>query len=98
MRRCKNHPLAFLSVCLPARPNPDQEPLRKEPGAAEKRSAKQVSKAIENRAILGVHISVIDGIAYLDGSVATAEQRNAAENAARSVPEVREIRNRIAIE
>lgn len=60
--------------------------------------AKQISKAIENRAILNVHVSVVDGIAYLDGRVATAQQRNAAERAARGVPQVREIRNRIAVE
>jgi general secretion pathway protein A len=59
---------------------------------------KQISKAIEIRAIRGVYVSVTDGIAYLDGKVATSEQRNAAERAARGVPAVREIRNRIAIE
>ncbi len=60
--------------------------------------AKQISKAIENRAILDVQVSVVNGVAYLDGRVATAQQRNAAEQAARGVPEVREIRNRLAIE
>jgi len=60
--------------------------------------AKQITKAIENRAILDVHVSVVDGVAYLDGRVATAQQRNAAERAARGVPEVREIRNRLAVE
>ena len=60
--------------------------------------AKQISKAIENRAILNVHVSVVDGIAYLDGRVATAQQRNVAERAAHGVPRVREIRNRIAVE
>jgi osmotically-inducible protein OsmY len=58
----------------------------------------QISKAIRNRAILGVDVSVSDGIAYLNGRVATREQRNAAELAARAVPEVRGIRNRIVVE
>jgi hypothetical protein len=82
-----------------ARENPDrQDSSRKAVEQQRKDLAKQISKAIEIRAIRGVHVSVIDGIAYLDGKVATSEQRNAAERAARGVSEVREIHNRIAIE
>jgi hypothetical protein len=55
------------------------------------------SKAIENRAITGIAVSVIDEITYLDGRVATERQRNAAERAARSVAGVERVRNRIVI-
>jgi general secretion pathway protein A len=80
----------------PANRDRQESPRRAEPQRRD--LAKQISKAIENRAILGIHVSVSEGIAYLDGTVATSAQRDAAEQAARSVPEVREIRNRIAIE
>ena len=57
----------------------------------------RVAKAIENRAIMGVHVSVIRGTAYLDGHVASERQRRAAERAARSVAGVERVQNRIAI-
>ncbi|HEV8343613.1 MAG TPA: AAA family ATPase [Candidatus Binatia bacterium] len=57
----------------------------------------EIYKAIHNRAITGVEVSLVNGIAYLDGRVDTERQRLAAERAARSVPEVRYIRNRILV-
>jgi osmotically-inducible protein OsmY len=57
----------------------------------------QITKAIENRAIMGIEVSVVQGTAYLDGQVATERQRTAAERAARSVAGVERVRNRIAI-
>jgi hypothetical protein len=75
-----------------------QESSRREAKQQKENLANQISKAIKNRAILGVDVSMSEGIAYLDGRVATPEQKNAAELAARGVPEVRGIRNRIAIE
>jgi len=57
----------------------------------------QVTRAIENRAIMGVEVSVVEGTAYLDGQVATERQRRAAERAARSVSGVQRVNNRIAI-
>jgi type II secretory pathway predicted ATPase ExeA len=57
----------------------------------------QVSRAIENRAIIGIEVSVVQGTAFLDGQVATERQRRAAERAARSVAGVERVRNRIAI-
>ncbi|HEY2986435.1 MAG TPA: AAA family ATPase [Candidatus Binatia bacterium] len=57
----------------------------------------QVAKAIQNRAIEGVTVSVIEGAAVLDGRVETERQKLAAERAARSVPEVTEIQNRIVV-
>jgi len=57
----------------------------------------QISKAIENRAIMGIEVSVVQGTAFLDGHVASERQRRAAERAARSVAGVERVRNRIAI-
>jgi hypothetical protein len=57
----------------------------------------QVSRAIENRAIIGIEVSVVQGTAFLDGQVASERQRRAAERAARSVAGVERVRNRIAI-
>jgi hypothetical protein len=57
----------------------------------------RIHRAIENRAIMGVTVSMIGDITYLDGRVATVRQRNAAEQAARSVPGVERVRNRIAV-
>jgi hypothetical protein len=62
-----------------------------------KRLETEVAKAIENRAIAGVAVAVIDEIIYLDGRVATERQRNAAEQAARSVAGVEKVRNRIGV-
>jgi hypothetical protein len=62
-----------------------------------KRLEIEVSKAIENRAIAGIAVSVIDEIIYLDGRVATERQRKAAEQAARSVAGVEKVRNRIVV-
>ena len=62
-----------------------------------KRLEIEVSNAIENRAIAGIAVSVIDEIIYLDGRVATERQRNAAERAARSVAGVEKVRNRIVV-
>jgi general secretion pathway protein A len=92
-----NRSAAGLSLSRP----PHREPAEFPPKAAAERAtdhARQVAKAIETRAIRGVTVSVVDGIAYLDGTVASREQKAAAERAARGVSEVREIRNRIAVE
>jgi osmotically-inducible protein OsmY len=55
----------------------------------------QIIQAIRNRAITGVEVSVIDQTAYLDGHVETETQKFAAERAARDVPGVEYVRNRI---
>jgi general secretion pathway protein A len=57
----------------------------------------QIAKAIQNRAIEGVQVSVIDGTAFLKGRVETERQKSAAEQATRSVPDVKDIRNRIVV-
>jgi osmotically-inducible protein OsmY len=56
-----------------------------------------VDNAISNRAIDGVNVSFVDGTVYLDGEVATERQRLAAERAARSVPDVKQVRNRLSV-
>jgi general secretion pathway protein A len=56
-----------------------------------------IYKAIANRAITGVEVSVKDGTVFLGGRVATESQKNAAAQAARSVPGVRGIRDEILI-
>ncbi|HEX9787739.1 MAG TPA: AAA family ATPase, partial [Candidatus Binatia bacterium] len=61
---------------LPPRPNQERRaPL---PVSSNQRSQDlqlQIIKAIENRAIIGVEVSVVRGTAYLDGRVATERQR-----------------------
>ncbi|HTF92278.1 MAG TPA: AAA family ATPase [Verrucomicrobiae bacterium] len=93
---------------------PAPEPLRKNPAAEAKKAAPashgfvretatndietEVFMAIQNRAIGGVRVSISDNIVRLDGRVATERQRHAAEMAAASVPGVRAVRNRIAVD
>ena len=74
-----------------------QAPLTQNAGAQRKLLEAQVYKAIENRAIIGVDVSVINGTAFLEGRVATEQQKNAAERAARSVAGVERVRNRISV-
>ena len=72
-------------------------PPKEEPKQQNQNLQTQIAKAIENRAIMGVEVSVVRGTAYLDGHVATERQRRAAERAARSVVGVERVQNRIAI-
>jgi len=57
----------------------------------------EIYKAIHNRAIRGVEVSVRDGTVYLTGQVATEKQKLAAAQAARSVPGVKDVRDQIAV-
>ena len=70
---------------------PHEEPLTAEQLEFE------IYKAIYNRAIRGVQVSVRDGTAYLSGRVATEKQKLAAGQAARSVPGVKEVRDQIIV-
>lgn len=74
---------------------------RVEPGdhadAERKRIEGEVNRAIHNRAIAGVSVSLVDGTLYLDGRVASVRQKLMAEKAARSVPEVKAVRNRVSV-
>jgi type II secretory pathway predicted ATPase ExeA len=80
----------------PASSDP-QAPLAQDSGTQRKLLEAKIYKAIENRAITGVNVAVINGTAVLEGRVATERQRSAAERAARSVPGVERVRNRIAV-
>ena len=71
--------------------------IYEDPEIKRQRIQLQLNQALRNRAIAGVSISLIDGTAYLHGQVATEKQRLAAEQAARSVPTVRNVRNRIVV-
>jgi BON domain len=57
----------------------------------------EIYKAINNRAIRGVEVSVRDGTAYLAGHVATERQKLAAAQAARGVPGVKEVRDQVIV-
>jgi type II secretory pathway predicted ATPase ExeA len=57
----------------------------------------EIYKAIYNRAIRGVEVSVRDGTAYLAGRVATENQKLAAAQAAGSVAGVKEVRDQIVV-
>ena len=86
-RRKPNPPIAAAKQIPPEPPTRSQDDL-----------ARQISKAIENRAIDGVSVTIKNNIVYLDGRVATERQRRAAENAARDIGDVAGLRNRIAVE
>lgn len=68
-----------------------------DPNIRKKKIELAVDNAISNRAIDGVSVSFVDGTVYLDGEVATERQRLAAERAARSVPDVKQVRNRLSV-
>ena len=57
----------------------------------------EIYKAIYNRAIRGVEVSVRDGTAYLAGRVATENQKLAAAQAASSVAGIKEVRDQIIV-
>ena len=57
----------------------------------------EIHRAIQNRAIEGVSVKLIDGTAYLDGQVASERQRSMAERAALGVQEVASVENQIKI-
>src|SRR4029079_328815 len=82
---------------------PEQKPPRvriaSDQEIAGRKLEMEVYKAITDRAITGVAIvSVSDGTVYLDGRVATPRQKLAAVRAALSVPGVKSVRDRIAID
>jgi hypothetical protein len=58
----------------------------------------QVEKAIDNRALRGISVSVESGTVYLRGRVPTTRQRLAAQRAAQSVEGVKFIENQIGLD
>ncbi len=81
----------------PAPPINDRWPAAENRAVQRQILAAQVSRAIGNRAIVGVDVSMTNGTAVLKGRVATERQKTAAEQAARSVAGVKRVRNRIAV-
>jgi len=69
-----------------------------DPDVTSRGLAMKISKAIENRAIVGIGVAVIDNVAYLDGRVASEAQRKVVERAARDVRQIRAVRNRIVVD
>jgi hypothetical protein len=82
-------------VPAPAKENPAQ-PLE-DPVLRRRILEAQVHRAIDNRAIIGVTVSVIGNIVYLDGEVATEGQRNAAVRAAQRAAGEDRVLNRITV-
>jgi hypothetical protein len=90
-----------------APPTPDKRSPQPAPSSAASRNGivvtdrdleVQVEKAIDNRALRGIAVSVRDGTAYLRGRVATPRQRLAATRAAKSVPGVKAIDNQVSLD
>jgi hypothetical protein len=77
----------------------DKRPVEvaSDPTPTNERLEFEIYKAIHNRAIRGVEVSVVDGVAYLDGRVASERQKLAAGQAARNVAGVRAVRDRIVV-
>ena len=78
-----------------ASPDPIREP--EDPYIQRQRIEINIRRAIENRAIGGIEVSLIRGTAYLDGRVATERQKLAAERAAATIPGVERVLNRIVV-
>jgi type II secretory pathway predicted ATPase ExeA len=74
-----------------------QTRISDDPEIERRRIQLQINQALSIRAIAGISVSLIDGIAYLHGQVASERQKLVAEQAARSVPAVRNVRNRIVV-
>jgi hypothetical protein len=78
---------------------PDRAPVKNDLASVPDNTADTEIQVISDRAITGVAIvSVSDGTVYLDGRVATPRQKLAAVRAALSVPGVKSVRDRIAID
>ncbi|HEU4342402.1 MAG TPA: BON domain-containing protein [Candidatus Binatia bacterium] len=74
-----------------------EEIQRKRLEVDRKRVQQQIQDAIANRGVSGVAVAFVNGTVFLGGQVQTANQKAAAEEAARQVPEVRDIRNSISV-
>ena len=99
-RTAKNSPANDPKRARKAPPPAGDKPktaLAQDASAQKKLLESKIHKAIENRAILGVDVAVIDGTAFLKGRVATDQQKDAAERAARGVAGVERVNNRIAV-
>lgn len=91
----------------PARPMPERRSLpspspaalpRNETVVTDRQLEMQVERAIDNRALRGIGVSVKDGTVYLRGRVPTTRQRLAAQRAAQSVEGVKSVENQIGLD
>ena len=84
------------------RPPPSATPwpagLPRNHGVTDRALEMQVERAIENRALRGISVSVQNGTVYLRGRVPTTRQRLAAQRAAQSVEGVKSIENQIGLD
>ena len=79
-------------------PTPSPAALPRNETVTDRELEMQVEKAIDNRALRGIGVSVKDGTVYLRGRVPTMRQRLAAQRAAQSVDGVRSIENQIGLD
>jgi type II secretory pathway predicted ATPase ExeA len=82
--------------------NPAEDPtMQREPRierTSDRELAEQITRAIANRALRGISVSVKDRDAVLEGVVASEAQKQAAETAVRDVAGLRSVLNRLTIE
>lgn len=82
--------------------NPAEDPsMQREPRIeriSDRELAAQITRAIANRALRGISVSVKEREAILEGVVASEAQKQAAETAVRDVPGLRSVVNRLTIE
>jgi hypothetical protein len=81
--------------------NPAEDPSVREPRIerlSDRELAAQITRAIANRALRGISVSVKEREAVLEGVVASEAQKQAAEAAVRDVAGVRSVVNRLTIE
>ena len=76
----------------------EQSQPREDADRKQRRLELEIDKAIRLRAIAGVTVDFVGDTARLKGRVATENQKAAAEQAARGVPGVKNVRNFIAID
>ena len=82
--------------------NPAEDPsIQREPRIeriSDRELGAQITRAIANRALRGISVSVKEREAILEGVVASEAQKQAAETAVRDVPGLRSVVNRLTIE
>lgn len=76
---------------------PSPEEIQRQREAERRRVQKEIEEAIANRGVTGVAVAFINGTVFLAGEVQTTSQRAAAEQAARRMPEVKDVRSRISV-
>lgn len=82
-------------------PSPTPSPAglpRNEAVVTDRALEMQVERAIDNRALRGISVSVENGTVYLRGRVPTTRQRLAAQRAAQSVEGIKSVENQIGLD